>query len=121
MYCWFEAAADISVAPFPHHSASQKKHFTNDMTDHHMRDHEWNYHGASKVLMCQVMKRDWGLPSYWVEPKLSLDLCVPLYDMGTCWDFLNLTTFLSFVPKSGKLISMLSFAGTKAHHACSLI
>ena len=51
--------------------------------------------------------------SYWDESKLSFDSFIPLYDKGTSWDFLILFTFFSFVPKSGKRISMLSICRDK--------
>ena len=54
-----------------------------------------------------------SLLSSWDESKLSFSSLISLYDMGTIWDFLILFTFFSFVPISGKRISMLSICRDK--------
>ena len=54
-----------------------------------------------------------GAKSPDVPSNRSFDSSISLYDKGTSWDFLILFTFFSFVPKSGKRISMLSIRRDK--------
>ena len=56
--------------------------------------------------MCQAIEGLGGL-------LIAIGTLIPLYDKGTSWDFLILFTFFSFVPKSGKRISMLSICRDK--------
>ena len=63
---------------------------------------------APKVLMCQAILGVHGSLSYRDISKQSFDLFIELYDKGMSWNFHILFTFFSFVPKSGKRISVVS-------------
>ena len=41
---WIGCSADISIAPFPHLSDSEKHSFNNDILDHPLKHHEWSDH-----------------------------------------------------------------------------
>ena len=72
---------------------------------------------APKVLMCQAILGVHGSLSYWDISKQSFDSFIQLYDKETSWHFHILFTFFSFVPKSGKRMSVAQYiAGMKAWH-----